>query len=179
MLGKKLKSARREKGFSLEELAKRSGFSKSFLSQIENGKNSPSIASLKKITDALEVSIGSLFEEDRGDQVYFVRRSERTPYEVVQDKILIEFCCSKVPNRRMEALMMTLRAGGESEGAYTHEGEEFGTVLEGTLELELGETTYRMEPGDTIYFSSATPHRWRNAGQGVMRALWVISPPSF
>ena len=65
MLGKKLKGSRLAKSYSLEELARRTGFSKSFLSQIENGKNSPSIASLKKITHALDVSIGELFEADQ------------------------------------------------------------------------------------------------------------------
>lgn len=98
MLGQKLKSACLARGYSLEELARRTGFSQSFLSQIENAKNSPSIASLKKITQTLEVSIGELFEADRGEQ---------------------------------------------------------------------------------IYFSSAIPHRWKNPGVGTMRALWVISPPSF
>lgn len=179
MLGKKLKGARREKGFSLDELARRSGFSKSFLSQIENNKNSPSISSLKKITDALDVSIGALFEEEPGEQILFLRQADRTPFEVVHDKVIFEFCCSKIPNRRMEALYFTLRPGGESEGAYTHEGEEFGAVLQGTLLLQLGDAEYRMCAGDTIYFSSSIPHRWKNPAGEIMRALWVISPPSF
>ena len=179
MLGQKLKSARLDRGYSLEELARRTGFSKSFLSQIENAKNSPSIASLKKITQALEVSIGDLFEADRGEQIYLLKKGDRTPFEVVKDKVIFEFGASKVPNRMMEAIFFTLLPGGESEGEYTHDGEEFGTVLEGTLHLELGGREYVMEPGDSIYFSSAIPHRWKNPGAGTMRAIWVISPPSF
>lgn len=179
MLGKKLKSARLAKSYSLEDLARKTGFSKSFLSQIENAKNSPSIASLKKITQALEVSIGELFEADRGEQVYFLKKGERTPFEVVKDKVIFEFGASKVPNRKMEAIFFTLLPGGESEGEYTHEGEEFGTVVEGTLHLELGGREYVMEPGDSIYFSSSIPHRWKNQGGGPMRAVWVVTPPSF
>ncbi|MHB8764066.1 MAG: cupin domain-containing protein [Deferrisomatales bacterium] len=180
MLGKKLKVVRRERGYSLEELAGRTGFSKSFLSQIENNKNSPSIASLKKITQSLDISIGELFEADRGDQVYFLRKADRTPFEVVKDKVIFEFGASKVPNRKMEVIFFTLLPGGESEGEYTHEGEEFGTVLEGSLLFELGGAEYRMEPGDSIYFSSSTPHRWRNPSPDTtMRAIWVITPPSF
>lgn len=179
MLGKRLKGARTAKGYSLEELARRTGFSKSFLSQIENGKNSPSIASLKKITEALDVSIGQLFEGDRGEQVYFLKKSERTPFEVVKDKVIFEFGASKVPNRRMEAIFFTLLPGGESEGEYSHDGEEFGTVLEGTLQLELDGKEYVMQAGDSIYFSSSIPHRWRNRGSSAMRAIWVITPPSF
>jgi transcriptional regulator with XRE-family HTH domain len=179
MLGKKLKRVRRERGYSLDELARRSGFSKSFLSQIENGKNSPSIASLKKITDALDIHIGGLFEEDTGEQVYFLKKKDRTPYEVVKDKVTFEFGSSMVPNRRMEVLFFTLAPGGASEGEYTHEGEEFGTILEGKLLFKLGDKQYLMEPGDSVYFSSTIPHCWRNAGDEVLRALWVISPPSF
>lgn len=179
MLGEKLRARRKEKGYSLEELSRRTGFSKSFLSQIENGKNSPSIASLKKITKALDVSIGGLFDEDRGEQVYFLKKGDRKPFEVVKDKVIFEFGASKVPNRKMEAIFFTLRPGGESEGEYTHDGEEFGTVIEGTLLFELGGKEYRMEPGDCIYFSSSIPHRWRNPGPETMRAVWVITPPSF
>ncbi len=179
MLGQKLKARRKERGYSLEELSRRTGFSKSFLSQIENGKNSPSIASLKKITRALDVSIGGLFDEDRGEQIYFLKKADRTPFEVVKDKVIFEFGASKVPNRKMEAIFFTLRPGGESEGEYTHDGEEFGTVIEGTLLFELGGKEYRMEQGDSIYFSSSIPHRWRNPGPETMRALWVITPPSF
>ncbi len=180
MLGTKLKSIRKDRGYSLEDLAKRTGFSKSFLSQIENGKNSPSIASLKRITQALEISIGEMFEADRGDQVYFLKKAKRVPFEVVKDKVVFEFGASKVPNRKMEALFFTLFPGGESEGSYTHEGEEFGTVVEGELLLVLGDTEYRLEAGDSIYFSSAIPHRWSNPSPDVtMRAIWVITPPSF
>ena len=179
MLGKKLKEARLAQSYSLEELARRTGFSKSFLSQIENEKNSPSIASLKKITQALNVSIGELFESDRGEQIYFLKKAERIPFEVVKDKVIFEFGASKVPNRRMEAIFFTLLPGGESEGEYNHDGEEFGTVLEGTLQFELGGKEYVMEAGDSIYFSSSIPHRWRNPGPGTMRAVWVITPPSF
>lgn len=179
MLGKKLKNARHARGLSLEELARKTGFSKSFLSQIENAKNSPSIASLKRITQALDVSIGELFESDRGDQIYFLKKADRTAFEVVKDKVIFEFGASKVPNRKMEVIFFTLLPGGESEGDYTHDGEEFGTVVEGTLHLELGGREYVMEPGDSIYFNSTVPHRWKNSGSEPMRAVWVITPPSF
>lgn len=180
MLGTKLKSIRKDRGYSLEDLARRTGFSKSFLSQIENGKNSPSIASLKKITQALEISIGEMFQADRGDQVYFLKKADRTPFEVVKDQVIFEFGASKVPNRKMEAIFFSLLPGGESEGDYTHEGEEFGTVTEGVLSLSLGGTEYRLEVGDSIYFSSSMPHRWRNPSPDVtMRAIWVITPPTF
>ncbi|NTU59798.1 MAG: cupin domain-containing protein [Deltaproteobacteria bacterium] len=179
MLGEKLKAVRKTRKHSLEELAGLTGFSKSFLSQIENGKNSPSIASLKKITTALGISIGELFDDDRGEQVYFLRKKDRKAFEVVKDKVTFEFVASKVAGRKMEALFFTLQPGGESDGEYAHDGEEFGTVLEGTLLFQIGGRDYTLEAGDTVYFSSTIPHRWTNPGPDVMRALWVITPPSF
>jgi transcriptional regulator with XRE-family HTH domain len=179
MLGKHLKKARKERGYSLEELARRTGFSKSFLSQIENGKNSPSIASLRRITAALEVTVGELFDEDRGEQVYFLKSGQRRSFEVAKDKVTFEFGASSFPNRKMEAIFFTLQPGGERDGEFTRDGEEFGTVVEGTLLFELGGKQYCMEPGDSIYFRSNIPHRWRNPGEQAMRAIWVVTPPSF
>jgi transcriptional regulator with XRE-family HTH domain len=179
MLGEKLKAIRKERAYSLEDLARLTGFSKSFLSQIENGKNSPSIASLKKITAALNISIGELFDQDRGEQVYVLRKADRRAFEVVKDKVIFEFASSRVANRKMEALFFTLLPGGESEGEYSHEGEEFGTVLEGRLYFTIAGKEHVLEPGDSIYFSSSIPHRWRNPEKEVMRAMWVITPPSF
>lgn len=179
MLGDKLKTCRKGRNLSLEELAGLTGFSKSFLSQIENGKNSPSIASLKKITGALGISIGELFDEDRGEQVHVVKLKDRKSFEVVKDKVIFEFVASQVAGRKMEVLFFTLLPGGESDGDYAHEGEEFGTVLEGRLLLQIGGKEHLLEQGDTVYFSSSIPHRWTNPGAEVMRALWVITPPSF
>ena len=179
MLGEKLRAIRKDRAHSLEDLGKLTGFSKSFLSQIENGKNSPSIASLKKITAALGISIGELFDEDRGEQVYIQRKVDRRPLEGIKDKVIFEFVSSRVANRKMEPLFFSLLPGGESEGEYAHEGEEFGTVLEGTLHFQIAGKEHVLEAGDCIYFSSSLPHRWRNLGTGTMRALWVITPPSF
>lgn len=179
MLGEKLKAIRKTRGYSLEELARLTGFSKSFLSQIENGKNSPSIASLKKITAALDVSIGELFDEDRGEQVYVLKKEDRQPFEVVKDKVIFEFGASKVAGRKMETIFLTVMPGGESDGDYAHEGEEFGTILEGTLLFQIGGKEYPLAPGDSVYFNSSIPHRWRNTGPDVLRAIWVITPPTF
>lgn len=179
MLGAKLKAVRKDRGYSLEDLAKLTGFSKSFLSQIENEKNSPSIASLKKITAALDVSIGALFDEDREDQIYFLKKKDRRTFEMVKDKVIFEFVASRLANRRMEPLFFTLLPGGESEGDYAHEGEEFGTVIEGVLHFSIAGREYVLEAGDAIYFNSSVPHRWRNLGTEPMRAVWVITPPTF
>ena len=180
MLGNRLRATRKERGYSLEELARKTGFSKSFLSQIENGKNSPSIASLRRITQALAVPMGDLFDEKQEPQpVFFLKRAQRRAFEVAKDRATFEFGSASFPNRKMEALFFCLQPGGASDSISSHDGEEFGTVVEGTLLFELDGTSYHMEAGDSIYFRSNTPHRWSNPGGQIMRAIWVVTPPSF
>jgi transcriptional regulator with XRE-family HTH domain len=177
MIGEKLRGCRKQKGLSLDELSSRTGFSKSFLSQIENGKNSPSIASLKKIADALCVSIGEMFDTGHTGKVCFVKKADR---RLMHGKgVEFAFVSSRVAGRKMEVILTSIEPGGQSEGMYTHEGEEFGTVIEGSLVLELDGTEYLMEEGDTIYFSSTIPHRFWNTGVSTARTIWVITPPSF
>src|SRR5205085_892877 len=65
---------------------------------------------------------------------------------------------------------------GES---YTHEGEEFLFVLRGALRIALQDQEYRLKPGDSFYFESATPHRWTNPGRSETWVLWVNTPPTF
>lgn len=180
MLGKRLRVTRKERGYSLEELARKTGFSKSFLSQIENNKNSPSIASLKRITQALAISMGELFDEKKKpQQVFFLKRDQRRTFEVAGDHATFEFGAAGLPNRKMEPFFFSLQPGATSHELSSHEGEEFGTVVEGTLLFELDGEPYPMEAGDSIYFRSNVPHRWSNPGTQTMRAIWVVTPPSF
>lgn len=177
MFGAKLRSYRRQNGLSLDELSTRTGFSKSFLSQIENGKNSPSIASLRKIADALGVSMGELFEARCGEKVCLTRKAEQKP--LGRKGMELVFASSGVAGRRMEAVFLNLEAGAKSEGACRHEGEEFATVLEGRLILSLDGVEYLLEEGDSIYFFSNASHSWRNPSASAMRALVVATPPTF
>jgi mannose-6-phosphate isomerase-like protein (cupin superfamily) len=69
-----------------------------------------------------------------------------------------------------------LAGSGES---YTHDGEEFLYILRGQLQISLHEEEYRLKPGDSFYFESATPHRWKNPGRTETCVLWVNTPPTF
>lgn len=80
----------------------------------------------------------------------------------------------------MEAQLFAVDPGGGSEGAYSHEGEEFVYVLAGAFEVMLGpHEQYRLRPGDCLYYPSTMEHRWRNPGRQVARLLWVNTPPTF
>jgi uncharacterized cupin superfamily protein len=81
---------------------------------------------------------------------------------------------------KMEVIMAELQPGYDTgEEMYTHQGEECGLVLAGTLETTVGAATYLLEAGDSIYFSSQIPHRFRNRGTETVRTLWVNTPASY
>jgi len=175
--GAKLKEIRKKLGFTLEDISQKTGFTKSFISQIENGKNSPSISSLKKICYALGTTISELFEDERN----IVHKFTEEDYNLLENKnISIYFLASKLISRKLEPMIIEIDPHGETgSDYYRHSGEEFGYVLEGTLTVIIGTDEYNIEQGESIYFSSNLPHKLKNKKNIKMRAFWVGTPPSF
>jgi transcriptional regulator with XRE-family HTH domain len=187
-LGGKLKKARLEQKLSLEEVSAKSGLSIGFISQIENDKANPSIGSLKKIADGLGMQFASFFEnlDDKENQKAekemepvlvksFRRKSMKMPGSDVQYYLL-----SPDLNRKMEFILMIANSGVDSgEEPFSHEGEECGIVIKGKIEFTVGQKTFVMEEGDSLYLESALPHSWRNIGDTRAELIWVITPPSF
>jgi quercetin dioxygenase-like cupin family protein len=82
-------------------------------------------------------------------------------------------------NTVMEPHLFRIAPEAGSGDSYTHEGEEFIYVLRGDLEIHVDGNHYRLKPGDSFYFESATPHRWKNPGHRETLVLWINSPPTF
>ena len=177
-LGERLRAIREEKAISLSKLAEKTGYSKSFISQVETNRTSPSISSLMRITDALGINPQEILHREGTSEKIMVKKSERDLYFHKKSKAQFEFLFTKNPKRKMEPLFVTIEAGGCSD-TYSHDGEEFGTVLKGTLELTVGDETFLMEEGDSVYFNSQAKHHWKNNGSAKTIALWITTPPSF
>ena len=159
--------------------ADRSGLSESFLSQVERGRSSASIASLRRIADALGVSIADLFEPHGLPAPRVLRRDDRPAlaFGVLGRKLLL----TPRPLHHLEVFMGELEVGG-STGAqpYAHgDSEELFVVLRGTVQLELGGELFELEPRDSIDYRSSTPHRIANVGDEPAEVMWIISPPSY
>jgi transcriptional regulator with XRE-family HTH domain len=194
-LGQSLKGIRRSKRLTLQQVASATGLSKSFVSQVESGTASPSIASLKRIADALSVPLGALFDSGQGRE----RResdeggdgTERTASDVKvvrrdRRKMLVwpgsnarTYLLTPDLQRKLEVILTEEDPSSDTGETYTHEGEEFGIVLEGCCEVMVGGQTYLLEEGDTIYYSSRIAHATRTVGERIAKTLWVITPPSF
>ena len=183
-IGEKIKKLREERGYSLPEMAQKTGFSSALLSQIENHMISPPLGTLIKIGQALDVPIGYFFEDKSEAPFVIVRSEERAHISRVASKEGIKFgyryesLAQDKKNRYMEPFLVTLEpATKKDRNAYSHEGEEFIFVLEGEMEVTLEDHTDILRPGDCIYFESKLRHRVECVGGTEARILAVIHAP--
>jgi transcriptional regulator with XRE-family HTH domain len=178
-VGERLRDIRRSRRATLRMIADRAGVSESFLSQVERGRASASIASLRRIAGALGVTVADLFEPGGPPQPRVLRRNERPSlaFGILGRKLLL----TPRPLQHLEVFMGELDPGG-STGAepYAHgDSEELFVVLAGSVQLELGGDLHELEHGDSIDYRSSTPHRVTNVGEGRAEVMWIISPPSY
>jgi len=178
-LGARIRALRLARGLTLRRLAADAGVTESFLSQVERGVASPSIASVQRIARALGQSIAELFAADeRAGSV--VRAAERRRV-VYQGLGAIDEFLTRSTDGKLQVILSTIEpGGGTGDEAYTHDSdEEVVIVLEGALDLWVGQEHYRLEAGDAVTHASRIPHRNTNPGPGVARVLFCITPPSF
>jgi transcriptional regulator with XRE-family HTH domain len=178
-VGERLREIRRQRRATLKTVAERSGLSESFLSQVERGRSNASIASLRRIADALGVSVADLFEPAGPPRPRVLRRDDRPAlnFGVLGRKLLL----TPKPLQNLEVFVGELDPGGSTgTKPYTHgDSEELCVVLSGTVELELGGEIHELDEGDSIDYRSSTPHRISNVGDDVAEVMWIISPPSY
>jgi transcriptional regulator with XRE-family HTH domain len=179
-VGARLRAIRHLRRATLKAVAERASLSESFLSQIERGKASPSVASLTRIAAALGVTVADLFEahESRADPR--VLRRERRPTLGFGNSAR-KFLLTPRPLENLEVFTAEFVPGGSTgDEPYTHgDSEELVVVLSGRIQLQLGERLFELETGDSIDYLSSTPHRVANAGDDVAEVMWIISPPSY
>lgn len=174
--GQRFRRLRARRGLSLAQVAKATGVSVGFLSALERGQMSSSIATLRRIARFYRTNILSLFEA-AGDNPRLVRPPERKILETTPD-VRMELLAWG--NTVMEPHLFRVKPGGSSGEAYAHEGEEFLHVLRGNFEVWLDNSEhYSLKPGDSLYFKSSTPHRWKNPGRRETCVLWINTPPTF
>lgn len=178
-LGPRLRGLRTTRDLTLRELAARAGVTESFLSQVERGVATPSIASVRRIARGLGMSIADLFAEVE-PAGRLVRAGERRRISYPGLGAVDEFLTAG-SGGKVQVIMSTVApGGGTGEEPYTHESdEEVVIVLEGELDLWVGDEHFHLEAGDAVTYSSRVPHRNTNNGTGATRILFCITPPSF
>jgi transcriptional regulator with XRE-family HTH domain len=178
-LGARIRSRRLARHETLRQLAAQAAVTESFLSQVERGVASPSIASVQRIARALDTSIAELFASDERAGT-LVRVGDRRKV-VYQGLGAVDEFLTRGTDGRLQVIYSTIQpGGGTGDEAYTHDSdEEVVVVLEGSLDLWVGSEHYRLETGDAVTHPSRVPHRNTNPGPGIARVLFCITPPSF
>lgn len=175
-----LRKFRKKNRMTLKQLAEKAGCTDAYLSQLERGHANPSIMTLKKIASALGVRVVDFFLEPEADERDVVlQEKDRIVINFREGEAKIQMLVRDVQDKRMQPFFTTIEPGGGSGGFYSHLGEEFGIVLNGTLEIEINGHTHRLKKNESFYFLSRNPHSWRNPGKRKTTVVWVVSPPSF
>ncbi|AYY14550.1 XRE family transcriptional regulator [Actinobacteria bacterium YIM 96077] len=178
-VGERIRMRRRELGLTLQDLAHRTGFSRSFLSQVEIGRSRPSVSALARIRSALDMTT-SMFTADEPDRrVRVVRKDRRKAVAYPGGRHPLELLTPDL-QRRFE-VTLSHDAPGPWHDAEPPEpaGEVFGFVLEGAYEIEMDAEVHTVRTGDSIHATPRGPYRVRVASDGPARAIWIAIPPAF
>lgn len=179
-IGAKIRSLRLQRGLTQEELASRCELTKGYISQLENDIASPSITTLIDILNVLGIKPQDFFaEDDKNEKIVFAKK-DFFESECGDGKIVW-----LIPNSQkndMEPIILILPPEGESYIRYPFEGQEFGYVLEGKIEIITGEestSVHQAKKGEAFYIDGAAQHKIRNAGSSTARIIWVTTPSNF
>lgn len=175
-IGPKLRSIRLEKKLTIKQVSERTNLTKSLISQIENGKITPSLRSLLAIAKVLDITIGSFFDNHRTGVKPVVQKNERKVLST-KNGVKIYLLTPDLHDRTVEFLYVVYDEHSSSELMYSHRGQECGIVLKGKLEVLVNQDAYILKAGDSIAISSHVPHRISNIHKGKTEVIWVNSPP--
>jgi len=177
-VGVRVRALREAMGFSLRDLAERSGVSAPMLSQVERGETSPTLAVAEKIASGLELTLSQLLRLDEGEHVAVSRAGERRRFERGGHRF--EELTPPLPGQRADVSLHTLRAGASTGGPDDppiHEpgSRETAVVLTGVLALTVDGTRHELHAGDSVTFDADLPHHFENDGEEQARFLAVIA----
>jgi transcriptional regulator with XRE-family HTH domain len=175
-IGSGLRSLRRARKLSLEDMAARTQLSIGFLSQIERGLSSPTLRALAGMADALGVGLGDLFPANgpASDETTIVRGAGRSELQLWRSGIRKQLLTPQSEGAKLNVYIVEMEPGASTgEELYTHRGEEAGLVMSGAMQLVIEAESWTLQEGDSFRFLSARPHRFANVAEGETRVLWV------
>lgn len=172
-LGEKIRHLRKKNKLTLKEVSDKTNVSISFLSQLENGKTSATLESLRKISDVLGVNPSYFFpnEEKMEGKATILRAKDNS--ELQEAAFVYKNLVGKIQDPLFSPLFIVLRPGDNRGKLFSHKGQEFLFVLEGSLTVLIQDETYVLEPYDSIFLDAAKPHYWRNDTTEVIKFLCI------
>lgn len=175
-IGRKIKQRRLQLDLTQEELAQRTELTKGYISQLENDLCSPSIATLQDILNILGVSLQEFFTEPKEEKIVYTANDYFVSKNGDGSNTWL------IPNsqrKEMEPIILTLPAGGSSEERFPFEGEEFGYVLNGKVEIVTLSEKFKLSAGDSFSIDGKKQHTLINTSKEECQILWVTTPSNF
>jgi transcriptional regulator with XRE-family HTH domain len=153
-----LRAVRKQRGLTLAALADQTGLTKSYLSKIERGQSTPSIAVALKVARALDVDVGRLFSDEAAEERITVDRADSAPgrYRALASTLL---------GKTMSPFVVRPTGDPSDDPHPEHAGQEFVFVHAGTVELDYADQTITLGTGDSVYFDASLPHKIRGVGR--------------
>jgi transcriptional regulator with XRE-family HTH domain len=176
VLATRLKDARRQRDWTLDKLAERTGLSKPYLARLESGQRQPSLAVLITLAQTFGLPIASLLDDGEAGDTVVVSRDRAS--EQHGDGLRYELLSPAHASAAMQAMHVTVPAGRSGDERYQHAGEEWLYVLRGTLGLSLGSREIELVEGDAAQFDASTPHRLTALGDDAAEVLLVAMSAS-
>ncbi len=177
-IGRKLRSLRHAAGLTLEDVAQAVGIAPSVLSTFERTSQGITFTILHGLADYFGTTVSRLSGEEASETRPLIRNGEWRTWPMPMPGVTVQILAEGQVT--MDCHRFVLAPGASSEGAYTHEGEEFIHVLTGRLEVVLDADQFHdLGPGDSLYFASKRHHSWRNRHDGETVLLWINTPPTF
>jgi len=174
-IGGHLRQLRVKRKLSLAQVARAAGISVGFLSALERSQMSASVGTLRKLARFYKTNILNFFDGTEASSLHVPPKARK----ILEAGPGVRMEVLAWGNTVMEPQLFRVAPAAESGDSYTHEGEEFLYILRGEFAITLNREQYRLKPGDSFYFESAIPHRWKNPGRTETWLLWVNTPPTF
>jgi transcriptional regulator with XRE-family HTH domain len=165
-----LRAVRRQRGLTLESLAEQTGLTKSYLSKIERRQSTPSIAVALKVARALDVDVAQLFSDETTDEKIAIDRAGDRRKVTAERYVPL---APTVLGKSMSPFVVRPAGVAVDEPRPVHAGQEFVFVHAGTVELDYGDHTIRLGPGDSAYFDASVSHRFRSIGKAAAEVVVV------
>ena len=178
-IGKTIKRLRLQRGLTQEELADRCELSKGFISLLERDLTSPSIQTLTDILESLGTDLRTFFSDPVDEKLVFTAEDMFVKEDAETMRGFVKWLVPSAQKNRMEPILIEMAPGGATDEDDPHEGEEFGYVLSGAVQIVIGDKSVRARKDESFYFKPVAPHKLVNPGKAPCRVIWVSTPPSF
>src|SRR6056297_3951246 len=173
-LGNKIRKLRLSLGLTQEDVAARADLARSFISQVETGKTSPTLENLERIIKAVGSDLKSFFSDYKSQKILY-KKGERVPVYDEPEGITSQMLMNEVEDKKIDSFIVTLEPGSETEAEDFHEGDEFGFVLKGDCTLLLDDKPYYLEEGDCFYYQADKVHKLVNHNKDTnAKILWIM-----